>query len=166
VGLDASHGRDVGDSPFRPANEKQLRRRSESIECRAFRRFGNGRMSLYTPEVRCAGASRNATKVLSSHAPAISPTPLTRHSHCHGDKLSRLAPSYELTLAPLSLRNQEFSEMRTRGAHFAKAIGVQLYLPTVGARSVRKPGALIVLALGATGRQTFRLRANRLLASA
>jgi hypothetical protein len=36
--------------------------------------------------------------------------------------------------------------MRTPGAHFAKAIGVRLNLPTEGARSLSVPGALIVLA--------------------
>jgi hypothetical protein len=48
--------------------------------------------------------------------------------------------------------------MRTLGARFARVIGVQLYLPTEGARLVRLPGALIVLALGATRLHTLRLR--------
>ena len=38
--------------------------------------------------------------------------------------------------------------MRTHGAHFAEAVGVRLNLPTEGARSVRIPGAFIVLARG------------------
>jgi len=46
--------------------------------------------------------------------------------------------------------------MRTLGARFARVIKVQLYLPTEGVRLVRIPGALIVLALSATGRQTLR----------
>jgi hypothetical protein len=46
--------------------------------------------------------------------------------------------------------------MRTLGAHFARVIKVQLYLPTEGVRLVRIPGALIVLALSATSRQTLR----------
>jgi hypothetical protein len=29
--LDAPHGRDVGESPFRPANEVQLRRRNKAL---------------------------------------------------------------------------------------------------------------------------------------
>jgi len=41
---------------------------------------------------------------------ANSPAPLIRHSLYHGDKLSRLAPPYELTPASLSLLNQEFSK--------------------------------------------------------
>lgn len=51
--------------------------------------------------------------------------------------------------------------MRAPGARFAKVIGVQLYLNTWGDRLVRLPVALIVLALGATSRQTLRLLANR-----
>ncbi len=51
--------------------------------------------------------------------------------------------------------------MRTLGARFAGVIGVQLYLPIEGARLAYISGALIVLALGATSRQTLRLRVNR-----
>jgi hypothetical protein len=51
--------------------------------------------------------------------------------------------------------------MWTLGARFAGVIGVQLYLPIEGVRLANIPGALIVLALGATSRQTLRLRVNR-----
>ena len=51
--------------------------------------------------------------------------------------------------------------MLTPGANFAEAVGVRLNLPTQGVRSVSIPGALIVLAHGATSRQTLRFRANR-----
>jgi hypothetical protein len=43
--------------------------------------------------------------------------------------------------------------MLTPGAHFAKAVGVRLNLPTEGARSVGVPGAFIVLAPGRVARE-------------
>ena len=55
--------------------------------------------------------------------------PLTRHFPYHGDKLSRLAPPFELTPASLTLWNQEFSGRRADGAHVAEAIGVGMKTP-------------------------------------
>jgi hypothetical protein len=54
---------------------------------------------------------------------ANSPTPLTRHSPYHRDKLSRLAPPPELIERHSTCGIRSLAEGRRRGAHFAEMFG-------------------------------------------
>src|SRR5215510_16248591 len=58
--------------------------------------------------------------------PTISPAPLTRRPFYHGDILSRLAPSSELSECHSFCGIRSLVEGRTIGAYFAEAIGVHL----------------------------------------
>jgi len=74
--------------------------------------------------------------------------PPTRHRHYNGDKLSRLAPSSELSERHSFCGIISLAKGRTLGAYVAGTIGELPNLPTEGAGFKRRtPGALIVLAL-------------------
>jgi len=51
--LDASHGRDVGGSPFRPANGVQLRRRNKALNVEHFAGSGTGHVPKRHSDYAC-----------------------------------------------------------------------------------------------------------------
>jgi hypothetical protein len=124
AGPDTTHGRDLGDSPFRPANELQLRRRNEVLNSGHF--AGSSVWHVQKRhKVLSAGVYRNASQMSWRQELYNMPTPLTRYLSYHSDKLSRLALPSELSEhhSPCGIRS--LAEGCAIGAHFAEAANVQ-----------------------------------------